>query len=187
MKFVFHTKNVDKTFYRQMMQQYIADHIKQSHGAYNSYRDFHEDWEIHVYSVEDWSGRLEGGSSVGTTNPGIPHGVTGEGIVKVYIIDSDDMGLMAIQNFAPIFHEIAHMLLIMMMRGRRGTFRNNDLSGNKVGMKANISTQEVHDRQMEGKNYQVSSYVNFGTWIFTKWRPFTAIGLDLRDFIARNV
>jgi hypothetical protein len=186
MKIDFFTKNLDETFYRQMIQQYIADHIKQSMSAYRKYESYHNEWTIEIYPVEAWGGMLEGGVSVGTTHPGIPHGVTGKGLVKVYVHDDDDMGLKAIQNFAPIFHEVAHMLMIMIMPGIRGTFRNDDLSGNKVGRQANVSTQEVHDRQMEGNTYQVTAYVNFGNWIVRKWRPFTAIGINLRDFISNH-
>lgn len=187
MKIDFHTKNLDQTFYRQMILQYIADHISISTMGFSRFKVFHEDWRIKIYPVEAWDGNLQGGTSVGTTNKGIPHGVTGEGIVKVYVVDSDDKGLMAIQNFAPIFHEVAHMLLIIMLRGHRGVFRNNDLSGNKKGMDANVSTQEVHDRQMEGKLYHVQTHVNFGSWLKRQWLPYTAIGIDLRDFIKNNV
>lgn len=187
MKIEFFTQKIDETFYRQMIMKYIADHLQMSANAYHRYRQYHNDWTIKIYPTDNWNGALEGGSNVGTTNPGIPHGVTGEGIAKIYVIDNSDKGLMAIQNFAPIFHEVAHMLLIMMMRGQRGVFRNNDLSGNKKGMDANISTQEVHDRQMEGKLYHVNAHVNFGNWLMKHWVAYTAIGIDLRDFIRNNV
>jgi hypothetical protein len=187
MKIEFYTKQIDETFYRQIIQQYIADHLTQSSMAFNRYNQYHDDWTINVKPVEDWDGTLRGGGETGTLNGMIPHGVTGEGIVTVYVVDSADKGLMAIQNFGAVLHEVAHMLLIILMRGQRGIFRNNDLSGNKKGMDANISTQEVHDRQMEGNTYQVRGYVNFGNWLIRNWVPYTAIGIDLRDFIKNNV
>lgn len=186
MKIAFSTKNLDKTFYRQMILQYIADHMV-SKGAKHYFDKYKDSWSIFIYPVAEWDGHLAGGTSVGTTNRGIPHGVTGEGIIKIYVIDTSDKGLMAIQNFAPIFHEVAHMLLIMMMRGQRGIFRNDDLSGNKKGMDANISTQEVHDRQMERNFYQVKAYINVGSWWRVRWQPYTAIGINLKDFIKNNV
>lgn len=186
MKIRFHTKNLDTAFYRQLILQYIMDHITVSLPAYNKYRDFHEDWEIHIHPVEDWEGKMEGGANVGLTNDGIPHGVTGEGKVKVYVIDDSDKGLLALQNFSPIFHEIAHMLLLIIMRGKRGVFRNKDLSGNKPGSEANVSTQEVHDRMVEQNTYFVKTHVNFGNWLFKRWTSYTAVGLNLRDYIQKN-
>lgn len=187
MKIEFHTKNLDQTFYRQMIMQYIADHISQNFIAYNKYQTFHNDWTINIYPVEDWDGEDGRSRDTGTTNPGIPHGVTGDGIIKIYVIDDSDRGLMSIQNFSTIFHEVAHMLLIIIIRGKRGVFRNDDLSGNKKGSQANVSTQEVHDRQMEGKLYQVKAHINVGSWFKRKWQSYTAVGIDLRDFLQHNL
>jgi len=184
MKIKLFTEKIDKTFYRQLILQYIADQLSGNPRAFKRYTDFHDNWTIQIYPTTAWDGNIEGGSEqIGTFNPEIPHGVTGEGIVKVYVSDTSDKGLRAVQNFGAIFHELAHMLLIILARGQRGIFRNNDLSGNKKGQEANVSTQEVHDRQMEGKTYLVKGYVNFGTWFSTKWTPYTCVGLDLRDFI----
>lgn len=186
MKIVFHTQNIDQTFYRQIIHHYILDHLINSE-SFKRYKEFRDSWEVHIYPSKDWEGIDGRSDNTGTLNPLIPHGVTGEGIVKTYIIDSPDKGLTSIQNFSAILHEVAHMLLIIMTRGKRGILRNDDLSGNKKGKELNVSTQEVHDRQMEGKTYQVKTYVNFGNWLIRKWQRYSCIGIDLRDFIKNNI
>lgn len=187
MKIVFHTKNIDRTFYRQIIHQYIADLGLANLELFKRYKNYQKNWVVHIHPAEDWSGIDGRSADTGTLNALIPHGVTGEGIVKAYVIDVDDKGLTSLQNFSAVLHEIAHMYLIMTMRGVRGIFRNNDLSGNKKGREANVSTQEVHDRQMEGKLYQLKTWINTGNWVFRKWIRYTAIGIDLRDFLKNTI
>ena len=183
MKVVFHTDNIDETFYRQIIHHYLGDLIMSNSDLYKRYKEYRNDWVVHIYPSKDWKGIDGRVANTGTLNSLIPHGVTGEGIVKCYIIDVDDKGLTSLQNLSAILHEVAHMYLIIVMRGVRGTFRNNDLSGNKRGAEANVSTQEVHDRQMEGKLYQIRTWINTGTWFRRKWTRYTCIGIDLRDFL----
>jgi len=182
MKFVFHTKNIDRTFYRQVILQYIAEQLKNS-IYYRQFQKYEDSWTFHIHPVSDWEGIDGRSGNTGTLNKMIPHGVTGEGVVKTYVIDVNDKGLTALQNFSAILHETAHMILIMSMRGRRGILRNDDLSGNKKGKEMNVSTQEVHDRQMEKKLYQFQTYVNVGNFLKKKYVRYTAIGIDLRDFL----
>jgi hypothetical protein len=186
MKIVFHTKNIDKVFYRQVILQYIADHLKNPIAA-NQFKKYEKNWTFNIHPVTDWEGIDGRSGNTGTLNKMIPHGVTGEGVVKTYVIDVDDKGLTSLQNFSAVLHEVAHMLLIMMMRGQRGILRNDDLSGNKKGKEMNISTQEVHDRQMEKKLYQFQTYINVGNWIKRKYIRYTAIGIDLRDFLETSL
>jgi len=187
MKIIFHTNNIDRTFYRQQIHKYIEDQIFSHAQSARRYKDFRDYWEIHIHPAEDWEGIDHRSADTGTLNSLIPHGVTGEGFSRVYIIDVNDKGLTALQNLSAIFHETAHLLLMILMRGVRGTMRNDDLGGLKKGQSINVSTQEVHDRQMEGKLYYVKTWVNFGTWFIRRWNRYTAIGIDLRDFIKANV
>lgn len=186
MKVIFHTDKIDETFYRQIILQYVSDCLT-TKAAWKKYLQFSKHWSIHIHPSKDWKGIDGRVSNTGTLNSMIPHGVTGEGIVKAYVIDVDDKGLTSLQNLTAILHEVAHMILIILMRGKRGVFRTNDLSGNKRGAQANVSTQEVHDRQMEKKLYYLRTYVNFGTWYNRKWKRYTCIGIDIRDFVKKNV
>jgi len=79
------------------------------------------------------------------------------------------------------------MYLIITMRGIRGVMRTNDLSGNRKGNELNVSTQEVHDRQMEGNLYQIRTWINTGNWIKRKWTRYSCIGIDLRDFLKKTL
>ena len=187
MKVVFHTENIDRVFYRQIIYNYLGDLIVENKDLYKRYKQFRDDWEIHIHPASDWSGIDGRISDTGTLNALIPHGVTGEGIVKAYVIDIDDKGLTSLQNFSAILHEVAHMYLIITMRGVRGILRNDDLSGNRKGAEMNVSTQEVHDRQMEKKLYQVRQFINVGSWIRRKWVRYTCIGIDLRDFLKNTL
>lgn len=187
MKVVFHTDNIDETFYRQIIHVYLNDLILANNELYKRYKQFRNDWTVHIHPSKDWKGTDGRVSNTGILNSLIPHGVTGEGIVKAYVIDVDDKGLTSLQNLSAILHEIAHMYLIITMRGIRGKFRNNDLSGNKRGAEANVSTQEVHDRQMEKKLYKIKAWINTGNWFIRKWTLYTCIGIDLRDFLKNTL
>lgn len=188
MKVKFFTKNIDKTFYRQIIHTYINDQLEISLKNWNSeavrkFLEFRDSWEIRIYRSREWNwidGRSE---NTGILNPLIPHGVTGEGIVNVYILDINDKGLTSLQNFSAIFHELSHMLLMMIFREKRGILRNDDLGGNKAGKEMNVSTQEVHDRMMENKNMYIRTWINTGSWFRRKWTRYTAVGIDLRDYI----
>lgn len=186
MKIVFRTKNIDRTFYRQIILQYIADHLK-NENVQRIFKKYEKSWTLNIHPVEDWEGIDGRSGNTGTLNKMIPHGVTGEGIIKTYVIDVNDKGLTSLQNFSAILHEVSHMLLIMTVRGERGILRNDDLSGNKKGKEMNVSTQEVHDRQMEKKLYQFKTSVNVGNWIIRKYIRYTAIGIDLRDFLENHL
>jgi hypothetical protein len=187
MKIVFHTDNIDQIFYRQIIMEYIAELGQENLTLFKRYKNVRDHWTIHIHPAADWNGVDGRSSNTGTLNAMIPHGVTGEGIVKTYIIDVDDKGLTSLQNFSAILHEVAHMYLIATLRGIRGTYRNNDLSGNKKGSEANVSTQEVHDHQMERKMYQVRTWINTGNWIIRKWVRYSAVGLDLREFLKKQL
>jgi len=93
MKVIFHTDNIDEVFYRQIIHTYLVDLIGSNKELGKRYRKYRNDWKIHIYPSEDWSGIDGRTSDTGTLNSLIPHGVTGEGIVKVYVIDVDDKGL----------------------------------------------------------------------------------------------
>lgn len=187
MKVVFHTKNIDRIFYNQIIHQYLAELVSSNLQLGKKFMQFRNNWVIHIHPASDWSGIDGRSANTGVLNAMIPHGVTGEGIVKAYVIDVDDKGLTSLQNFSAILHECAHMYLIMTMRGMRGTFRNADLSGNKVGAQANVSTQEVHDRQMEKKFYQIKTHINTGNWVIKKWTRYSCVAIDLRDFLVKFV
>lgn len=187
MKVEFSTKNIDTAFYRQIIYKYIASCLSDNRVAWAQYKKMRSQWKIQILPTSDWKFIDMRVSNTGTLNGMIPHGVTGEGIVKAYVIDVDDKGLTSLQNFSAILHEVAHMILIILMRGKRGTFRNADMSGNQPGAKANVSTQEVHDRQMERNFYQLKAYVNMGNWIFRKWVRYSVIAIELRDFIKKTV
>ena len=57
----------------------------------------------------------------------------------------------------------------------------------KKGAEANVSTQEVHDRQMEKKLYQLRTRINIGNWIVRKYIRYSCIAIDLRDFLKNTL
>ena len=113
----------------------------------------------------------------------MPHGVTGNKVVDVFVKDSDDYGLIVLQNTSVITHELAHMILMIRFNDnpnlyRRAALRHDDKSGNKAGQELNKWTQEVHDRESEGNltNMTVYRKVRF------KWKPYTVRVLNLTGF-----
>lgn len=184
MKIVFHTDNLDKVFYSQIIHTYLSQLIFANALLYEKYKKDRDRWRVHIYPTKDWKGIDGRSGNTGTLNPNIPHGLTGDGVVECFILDVNDKGLTSLQNFSAILHEVAHMYLIITMRGERGVLRNDDLGGNRKGKSLNVSTQEVHDRQQEGKFYQIQTWINTGSWIKKKWTRYTFVGLDFRDFLG---
>jgi hypothetical protein len=183
MKIVFHTDNIDRIFYSQIIHSHLGDVAYANLAFWNRFKKVRDSWTIHIHPAQDWDGIDGRSDNTGPLNAMIPHGVTGEGIVKAYVIDVDDKGLTSLQNFSAILHEVDHMYLIATLRGVRGTLRNDDLSGNKKGMQMNVSTQEIHDMQQEGKMYQVRAWINTGTWWKKKWTRYSCIALNLPEFV----
>jgi len=189
MKITFFTTELDETFYRSVIHNYMIKSLfaNKASETFKILKKYRDDWEIQIRPVSDWNEEDFRTGDTGVLNSMIPHGMTGEGIVKCYVNDVKDKGLFALQNLSSIYHEVAHMMMIMLFRGKRGTFRNDDLGGNKKGSQANVSTQEVHDLALEGHNFIFTTYVNVGNWIFRKWIPFSSVGIDIRDYIKNNL
>lgn len=141
----FTTQNIDKKLYEKAILNYLTGHFY--HADFDKYVEMNQ-WTIEVKPVEDApTTGLEGGT--GTLNFGIPHGVTGQRIVKVYVNDRDG-DLFFLQNFRTISHELAHMLLIIFYPDHRAKRRHPDFWA-KAGDEANFYTTEVHDREFEGR------------------------------------
>ena len=61
---------------------------------------------------------------------------------------------------------------------KRGTLRHDDKTGNVAGQQLNKWTQEVHDRESEGRLKNLTVYRKIGM----RWYPYTVRVLDLEGF-----
>ena len=173
MKVIFHTSNISKMLYRQIIYKYVADHMIQA-----------KDWIINIYPVElseesSFSPFVVGHDIEINTN--LPHGFTGNKKVDVYVKDVKDFGLIVIQNSFVICHELAHMILMIVFKnkGIRRELRNDDKGGNKKGSMMNIWTSEVHDREIE-KNLRYMTVYYQKT---LKWIPMTLRVINIIDLV----
>ena len=181
MKTKFYTKHLDKTLYNQIIYKFVANNIGTSSARLPP-------WKINIYPVESFpdihpEGAKYHESVDGLISNTMPHGVTGNKVVDVFVKDSDDYGLIVLQNTSVITHELAHMILMIRFNEnpnlyRRAALRHDDKSGNKAGQELNKWTQEVHDRESEGNltNMTVYRKVRF------KWKPYTVRVLNLTGF-----
>ena len=173
MKVIFHTSNISKMLYRQIIYKYVADLMIQA-----------KDWIINIYPVElseesSFSPFVVGHDIEINTN--LPHGFTGNKKVDVYVKDVKDFGLIVIQNSFVICHELAHMILMIVFKnkGIRRELRNDDKGGNKKGSMMNIWTSEVHDREIE-KNLRYMTVYYQKT---LKWIPMTLRVINIIDLV----
>jgi hypothetical protein len=181
MKTIFYTKHLDKTLYNQIIYKFISNNIDSSSHKLR-------DWEINIYPVESFNSIHPQGAKYlesigGKMSSTMPHGVTGKDVVDIFVKDSDDYGLIVLQNTSVITHELSHMVLMIRFNDnpqfyKRGILRHADKSGNLDGTELNKWTQEVHDRETEGNIINMTVYrkVRF------KWKPYTVRVLNLDGF-----
>ena len=144
-KITFSTKNINTKLYEKAILTYLTEHFH--HTDYSKYIEMNQ-WKIEIKPVESAvESDFEGGT--GMLNFGIPHGVTGQRIVTVYVNDKNG-DLFFLQNFRTISHELAHMLLIIFYPRHRARRRYPDFWAS-AGDEANFYTTEVHDREFEGR------------------------------------
>tara|TARA_B100001750_G_scaffold244360_1_gene261505 strand:+ start:1746 stop:2303 length:558 start_codon:yes stop_codon:yes gene_type:complete len=181
LKVNYHTKNIDKTLYNQIVYKYVAENID---GSSNKLKD----WVINIYPVESFKTVFPNGDDFhanvnGFLSATMPHGITGWKEVNVFIKDSNGYGLTVLQNASVVTHELAHMILMIRFKDNphyyyRAPLRHDDKSGNVAGMELNKWTQEVHDRELEGNLKNLTVYRR----IKLKWIPFTVRVLNLEGF-----
>ena len=160
--------NIDKKLYEKCILYYIYQH-------YN-YKDFarlieQDRWIINIDSVDSFD-IDEYGDKTQEMSIGIPHGITGEYIVKCYILDNSN-DLFTVQNMMVISHELAHMILKVHHHKKRTKQRHNDLYG-KIGDKRNLFSSEVHDRVNEQNFRTVTVWKN-------RFRKFKFISVNILD------
>lgn len=169
MKINFTTKNIDKKLYSKGILNYIYEH-------YN-YKDYsrlmtQDQWEIKVSPVSESIPDFYLESERTNLSNRIPHGVTGDKEIIVYVLDVDNPMIM-LQNFSAIYHECAHMVLKIYYPKLQVQQRTNDFYGKK-GQFRKMFSSEVHDRSVEGKFRQIRFFKNYHTKI-------TLIALDILD------
>ena len=169
MKINFTTKNIDKKLYSKGILNYIYEH-------YN-YKDYsrlmkQDKWEITISPVSESYEEFYSKDEHSLLSNRIPHGVTGDKEIIVYVLDVDNPMIM-LQNFSAIFHECCHMILKIYYPNLQVQQRHNDFY-TKQGTFRKMFSSEVHDRSIEGKFRQIKFYKNYHSRI-------TLICLDILD------
>ena len=169
MKITFTTKNIDKKLYSKGILNYIYEHYNHKDYARLMLQD---KWEIIVSPVSESIPDFYLESERTFLSNRIPHGVTGDKEINVYVLDIDNSMIM-LQNFSAIYHEVAHMILKIYYPNLQVQQRTNDFYGKK-GQFRKMFSSEVHDRSVEGKFRQIRFFKNYHTKI-------TLIALDILD------
>ena len=106
----FTTKNIDEKLYQKIILYYIYDHYY--HKDYLRYID-QDKWVIEIKSTDQYdSNYYSNDPRAEELDFSIPHGVTGQQKIVVYITDNTN-NLILLQNMSVICHELAHMILMM--------------------------------------------------------------------------
>ena len=181
MKVKYHTKQIDKILFNQIIYKFVAENIGDSSAKL-------KDWTINIYPVEMFAEVHPQGKAFldtlgGKISDTMPHGITGKDTVDCFVKDSKDYGLIVLQNTAVVAHELSHMILMIRFNDnphfyKRGTLRHDDKTGNVAGQQLNKWTQEVHDRESEGRLKNLTVYRKIGM----RWYPYTVRVLDLEGF-----
>jgi len=164
-------ENIDKKLYEKCILGYIYEHYKFEVGKYDMYIK-QDKWKINIINLYDFDESFYTKEQLVDLSTGIPHGVTGKGIVKCYITDKRN-DLFTLQNFTVICHELAHMILYNYYGNQRTKLRHNDFYSKK-GDSKNFFSAEVHDRIKEGNLRTVSVYRS-------RFRKFRFIGVNIMD------
>ena len=168
----FYTENLNEQVYKRLIQYYIYDMLGPGESTlyWNKWK-----WEIYPSSDAPNDPHFDGQEGVG--------GVTGRGIVKLYLEDTktdlirDIFRRVLRKNYIVITHEGAHSLLIFKKQTYKVKLRNDDWSGHKAGTKLNFSTAEVHDRHVEGRFKKINVWIRDKfTWIYL--RNLSVIDID---------
>mgnify|MGYP003642663634 CR=1 FL=1 len=164
----FHTRNLDFKLYQKMILNYIYDHYR-----FDDFKrlQIQDNWNLQIYSTEKFDFEFYGQYRRKELSNGIPHGVTGQGEITCYVIDSKN-DLIRIQNMTMICHELAHMILKVYYPERLVRQRHDDFYHVKNTTRQFFSS-EVHDRTQESKFRQ------FETW--HKVKKFKFLGVDISD------
>jgi hypothetical protein len=168
------TKNINQKIYSRGILNYIYEH-------YN-YRDFkrlqsQDKWEIIVSPVSEAEPQFYTADERTLLSGRIPHGVTGNNKINVYVLDVDNYYIM-LQNFTAIYHECAHMILKIYYPHKQVNQRTNDFYSIK-GNKRKLFSSEVHDRSAEGKFRQIKVHTGMLGRIGNS--SIKLIGIDITD------
>lgn len=168
MQFNFETDNLNERAYRRIMNRYVQDNFGLDVARELRY------WDVTIRpSTRIGEDPFFHGSGNGTG------GVTGLGEIRLYLFDTNDLGLFLRTNVVTISHELAHAALLAMGRVERVPLRNDDFSGNKAGTILSYSTAEVHDRHTEGRFYMTTEWL----WNGILWSRISYSILDFRDHV----
>ena len=181
MKVKYYTKQLDKILFNQIIYKFVAENIGDSSSNLKG-------WTINIYPVEMFAEVHPQGKAFldtlgGKISDTMPHGITGKDTVDCFVKDTKDYGLTVLQNTVVVAHELSHMILMIRFNAnphfyKRGTLRHDDKTGNVAGQQLNKWTQEVHDRESEGRLKNLTVYRKIGT----RWYPYTVRVLDLEGF-----
>ena len=168
------TKNINQKLYSRGILNYIYEH-------YN-YRDFkrlmlQDKWEIIISPVSEADVSFYTADERTLLSGRIPHGVTGNNKINVYVLDVDNY-LIMLQNFTAIYHECAHMILKIYYPHKVVNQRTNDFYSIK-GNRRKFFSSEIHDRSAEGRFRQIE--VKTGVLGRISGSKINLIGIDITD------
>lgn len=162
--------DIDKKLYERCILKYIYEHYSTING-YSKYLE-QDKWTIEIINLDSFDDSFYTKEQQVDLSTGIPHGVTGQYVVKCYIVD-DKNDLYTLQNFSAICHELAHMVLKIHYPDKRGTLRHSDFYSKK-GDEKNFFSQEIHDRVKEKNLRTCFAYKS-------RFRKFRFIGVNILD------
>jgi len=142
----FFTKNINEKTYTDIVQRtlMINGHDGRSGSSYEVWKNFEENWELNIISVEDQDEFKSFYEHLNIeTSDGIAWGVTGDHVIYVFVNDSKNPFMLR-SNVMPLAHELLHALY----QDRIGTFhitRKFDAPEGRAGTRGAAATVIVHD------------------------------------------
>ena len=168
------TENINKKLYSRGILNYIYEHY--NHKDYIRLME-QDKWEIIVSPVSEAKPQFYTSDERTLLSGRIPHGVTGNNKINVYVLDIDNYYIM-LQNFTAIYHECAHMILKIYYPHVQVRQRTSDFYSIK-GNKRKFFSSEVHDRSAEGRFRQIK--VKKGRLGRMGGSSLNLIGIDITD------
>lgn len=153
------------------------------------------EWKILIHesgesNLDEYKALINPGD---TLNSGIPHGITRKTIRQIDVFIPNVGGIIGNrQSFDAISHEIAHMMLAILVDlgklPRRSTRRLQDKT-NPPGSEGNTEVVEVHDRINEinqGTRQPMKYHVTKHNVAGLDLGEFELVGIDIRDLINQG-
>jgi hypothetical protein len=161
MPFLFRTKNLDHSFYQNMVRRILYEFL----DGYDMHQ-FLKGWTIEFHNLEFANKqffehvKLQEGQKINTN---MPSGVTGQNQIILYLHDSKNI-FKARENSDRIQHELCHAVMYFIYQNKK-----------RKGKRHVMATEIVHGTD---EKYHINYW--YRKWLI--WRKFQIAIIDIRNW-----